>query len=884
MADDASSSTDARDADPTSSTGSGPFRWLLYGLGGLIGLVLLAAVVLPWVFPPERLKRIVVPQVEQAVQRDVTVGSIGLRVLPFPAIRITDYTVANDSSFQASGAFPDDPAVEGDALNIDLALWPLFTGTIEPTTIELVRPVVRYQVAEDGTTNFDSFAATDDAPADTTGDALPIAVSDVRLRKARVLYDDRSTGQWAELGFNGQVRAVPGADPDAIDSSGRLDGITLAYLSAPDADTTSLQNAAVDYDLLVNPSAGRVDLRRFDVSTPPVGLATSGSVSNLNSDRPSVDLSIETTDADLAQLAAIVPGGVGEGLAPRGTMNLSVVMKGPLPDSTGSTDGLTLSGEGALSGIGVDVDGTTMLADLGADLSVSLDSIAVNAIEGRLLGKPLSGRLTVREPLAEAPQLDGQLAGAADLAELSSLATEDGGAPVDIAGTVDYDLRFVGPATNTDNIRVRGPIRMADVVLPNESLREPLEIDDATVQFTGTGLQADRFALQTGEATMELAFTARRLLPLSEALAETNPALQVSFDFSADTIDLVELMPEEDASAPTYADLFTAQLAGTRVNGRPAEDVAQEVYGDVELPAFRVDGNVSIGTLLNEPQRFDNLTFDVSLRNRRLSVPNLSAGLYGGTLAGSIVLNQSAAAASAYVRDRDASVLMAATGAPIAPRHVERLPMPDTPSELSYNFELTGARADAFLRDWTTLGSFVNGTMDFSIDGNSPLTDGFLPVAQALSAGGRSLVADGGFDADFSLPKKLVERLGVSKPSFSRFERFGGPFTIENGELRIGEWSMRNAQVQSSLSGAFGLGGAVDVDLTAEMPLSMLRGSKLSGQTGGILDRLSGKDDAVPVGIAIGGTISEPSFTVDTSALQNALKELLPRGLRRLID
>jgi hypothetical protein len=274
----------------------------------------------------------------------------------------------------------------------------------------------------------------------------------------------------------------------------------------------------------------------------------------------------------------------------------------------------------------------------------------------------------------------------------------------------------------------------------------------------------------------------------------------------------------------------------------------------------------------------------VSLRNRRLSVPNLSAGLYGGTLAGSVVLDQSAAAASAYVRDGDASVLMAGTGAPIAPRRVERLPMPDTPSELSYNFELTGARADAFLRDWTTLGSFVNGTMDFSIDGTSPLTDGFLPVAQALSAGGRSLVADGGFDADFSLPKKLVDRLGVSKPSFSRFERFGGPFTIENGELRIGEWSMRNAQVQSSLSGAFGLGGAIDVDLTAEMPLSMLRGSKLSGQTGGILDRLSGKDDAVPVGIAIGGTISDPSFTVDTSALQNALKELLPRGLRRLID
>jgi hypothetical protein len=146
-------------------------------------------------------------------------------------------------------------------------------------------------------------------------------------------------------------------------------------------------------------------------------------------------------------------------------------------------------------------------------------------------------------------------------------------------------------------------------------------------------------------------------------------------------------------------------------------------------------------------------------------------------------------------------------------------------------------------------------------------------------------VANGGFSPDFGLAGKLVERLGVRRPSLSDFRRFGGPFSIEDGELRIGEWTLANNDMNSTVSGALGLGGTVDLRMQSEMPLSMLRGSKLN--TGGIsnvLNRLGGKEGTVPVGVTIGGTISDPSYNVDTSAMQDALKELLPRGLRRLID
>lgn len=889
MADEPSASpASPNESSSTDASGSpSVLRYLLYGLGGLVALVLIAAVVLPQVFPSERLKQLAIPPVEEAVQRDVTVGDIHLSVLPFPSVRITDFAIANDSAFTSAHAFEPEPAISGRALNVDVALWPLFSGTIEPTSIELVDSVVRYQVAEDGTTNFDTFAAADTAETDTTSaGGLPVDVSNFRMTGSRVLFDDRSTGQWADLGFDAQLEARSGEAPGSIDSRGTVEMSTLKYLSAPDADTTALQNATLRFDVLAALEEGTLDLRNVELDTPPIGVATSGTVSALNEARPVVDLTINTTEADLAQLAAIVPGGVGEGVAPSGTASFTLSARGPLPDSTGTRDGFSLSGNGSISSVGVDLDGATMLQNLGASIALSLDSLAVSDISGELLGKPLSGQITVRDLLADAPMLNGQLAGAADLAQLSTLAAEESGEPVDIAGAVDYDVQFSGPATDTDAIRVRGPIRLSDVRVPNESLREPLEIAAATINLTGTGVSADPFQMISGETAMQLGFTVRDLLPVSRGLAETNPAMRVAFTFSSDEIDLVELFPEADADEPLYSDLFTAQLAGTRVNGRSPEEVAAELYGDVELPAFQVNGDVQIGTLLNEPQRFDNLTFDVNLRNRRMEIPNLSGQTYGGTLKGSIVLDQSTAAASAYVRPvQGESVLMASAVGGIAPVRTETLPMPDTPTELTYDVELQDAQASSFLRDWTRLGEFVSGTMNLSISGDSPLTQGLLPVAQALTAGGRSIVANGGFSPDFGLAGKLVERLGVRRPSLSDFRRFGGPFSIEDGELRIGEWNLANNDMNSTVSGALGLGGTVDLRMQSEMPLSMLRGSKLN--TGGIsnvLNRLGGKEGTVPVGVTIGGTISDPSYNVDTSAMQDALKELLPRGLRRLID
>jgi len=991
----------ASSADPNAprSTRSRILWWGGSLLGGLLVLLLAAALLIPQLFPSEELKGYVIPPMEEATGRTVEIDEIRLRVLWTPAVSVSGFRLADREGYGP------EPAVSAEGLNVEVALWPLLTAAIEPTAVELVAPTIRYEVAEDGTANFDDLLASDSTEAEEET-SLSVPVSDFRTTGARVRYVDRSTGQSLDLDFDARLSAL--LDGEAVSSDGTVEIRALrAVLPDVQTDTLTVTDAQVDYDVAADLGTGRLDLSALTVETAPITLSTTGTVTRLAT-RPTLDLTVETTEADLAQLAAFAPAAAVEGLNPAGTLELSAAVQGPLPDSTGAMDSLSVDGTGRLAGVGLDYEGTALLRDLGADLALSLDeaalrsvegqllgadlagsvavsdptgtpqvaldvetgamtladlaafappeqveginpqgtlrldasvegpipegsssleqlaidgagqlagvgvdydgtamlrdlgadlafsgtSAAVQGIEGRFLGERLEGQVTVRDPMGDAT-VEGRLAGAANLGELSALAAKDGEEESSsIAGTADYDVQFAGPLDNPDALRPNGEVRLADVQYPYASFRHPLEVPDATVQLTGTGLSMNRFVIRSGEQTMALETTVRDLFPVSKGLAETDPAMTADFTFTADRLDLVELYPEStrDTSEVYYSQLFAATLSGSEVNGRSPEAIAKTLYGGTELPAFDVDGRVEIGTFRNDPQRIDDLGLDVQLRNRRLTLQNLSGATYDGKLAGSITLNQRESTSTSERRGPTGSVLMAAQGADAAPQATAAQSLA---SDLSYDVQLEDARAGAFLEDWTTLGRIVQGTLDLRIDGSTPLTEGFLPLAEALTAEGTSIVADGGLSLNLGVTQAIVDRLGLGTSTLTNFRRFGGPFAIENGTFEMGTWTLGGAP-EAEITGALGLGGKVDVEMRMDLPMSALRGSNIPGLVGegdgglaGAVQKLTGAgrgDATIPVRLQIGGTMREPTVEiVDKDAVRSGIQKLVKEeGLGRL--
>ncbi|WP_103028978.1 AsmA family protein [Salinibacter altiplanensis] len=972
------------------------YRLLKWGgglVGGLAVFVLGAALVLPRLFTSEQLKGYVVPPLEEATGRNVDIDAIELRALPTPAVRVSGVRLAN-----AEGYGPA-PALEARALTVDVALWPLLRLTLRPTAVALEAPVVRYEVAENGATNFDDVGTTDTTAATSSGASLAgIPVSDFRVSEAQVHYTDRSTGQAFQLDFDAQLSAR--SEGPAVTSAGTVDLRSVrALLPSVGPDTLAVQDAQATYDVRVAPSGGRIDLRTVQLDTAPITVSADGTISGLN-ERPALDLTFETGRTDLAEIAAFAPAAAVAGVNPQGTLALEGTVAGPLSDTT---EALALSATGQLAEAGVDYKGTALLRDLSADLSLALDSVAATSVDGRLLGASLAGDVSVRDlwgdprlalqletgamnladlaalappeqageynpqgtlrldataqgplpsdaasvqqlsingsgRLAEAgvdyngaallrglqaglgfsgtaasvqdldgqllgrpvsgavsvrdvfdrPQVTGQLAGTADLPRLASITGAEAIAE-SLEGRADYDVQFEGPLDAPDAIRPRGSVRLTGVQVPYESFRNPVEIPDATVQLTGTGLAMDPFPIRSGEQAVSLRASAQDLFPLSEGMAEADPALSATFTLTSDRLDLASLYPEADTSDVSYSQLFAAHLSGSAVGGESPDAIAEEAYGGLELPAYTVDGRVEIATFRNDPQRVDDLAFDVEMDDRRLRVQNLTGTTYEGTLAGSLTLDQRTSTSASTV-PASGSVWLAAA----APGRIPSAHAAAPASALTYDLELQDAQAGAVLDDWTTLGRLVTGTLTLNADGETALTEGLLPRTEAFTAIGQSLVANGGLSLDAGPAQALADVLNLPSASLRQFKRLGGPFVIKEGQFRLKTWDFGGGRFNGQVDGALGLTGGMDLEMTLQLPLSVLDDSGVTGRLGGgdgqlgsLLDTLVGEDagaEAVPVTVQLGGTMRNPSVEVlNKDAITSKIRSLAKEeGLNRL--
>jgi hypothetical protein len=161
---------------------------------------------------------------------------------------------------------------------------------------------------------------------------------------------------------------------------------------------------------------------------------------------------------------------------------------------------------------------------------------------------------------------------------------------------------------------------------------------------------------------------------------------------------------------------------------------------------------------------------------------------------------------------------------------------------------------------------------------------------------GQSLVANGGLSLDLGPASALVDALGLPGTRLKQFERLGGPFAIEEGQFQLNAWTFGGDRFDGTVEGALGLGGSVDLEMTMDLPLSMLQNSTVASRVGGddgglgdVLTKLVGgdaADDTVPVTVRFGGTMGDPSVQVlNQDAIGKKIRSIAKeQGLNRLRD
>ncbi len=226
-----------------SSPGRRVLRWTVIGLGTLVGLVVVAAVVGVLTFNPNRYKPRIIAAVQQATGRTLTLaGPIGIKLSLHPTIEAHDVALANPPGFSR----PDMARLA--ALDLRLSLAALLHGRIAIDRLVLVRPDIMLERTKAGAVNW-RFAPpvrpaaspagtaahpSTGSPGSSSGSA--VFVQDLRIEDGTLGYRDDTTGKQTILSLRqARLYAASPTAPLLLDATATVNGtpITLTGRTGP---------------------------------------------------------------------------------------------------------------------------------------------------------------------------------------------------------------------------------------------------------------------------------------------------------------------------------------------------------------------------------------------------------------------------------------------------------------------------------------------------------------------------------------------------------------------------------------------------------------------------------------------------------------------------
>jgi hypothetical protein len=645
--------------------------------------------------------------------------------------------------------------------------------------------------------------------------------------------------------MNVDARLSATRDPGsgALRSQGNIDVASIrALVDQVSADSIAIPDLTLEYEAFADLQGDSLVLQELQARVGDVPLSGSGTVHGLVGAR-TIDLTLESEEVDVARIVASLPADAqptevdASGVA---RLSLKVggrIGQGSMPEIVGSVD---------LDQVAVEYGDLGRIVSNGSGkIHFDTASLSVSPFEADVLGRRIELELDIRD--FETLFLDGHLRGSFDLARLSQLQDD----PQPMEGDVAVDIDFSGRAKDLTSLRFTGPVRLSKVSYQSESLAVPVQIASASLRLTGTGLEADAIPVRLGESDLTLSLTSRSVIVFALSGGEEDYLPFVEFSARSNRLDVSELTVDDAGFG--YGDLAAARLAGRTLDGLRPEDIARERYAGLALPPMNASGHVEIAELINPPTVARNVAFDLNMDNGVLEIRELSGSVYGGQVAGGVVLDFS-------------------SGQP--------------PFTMRYNFSLSAAQASDFLQNWTRLGSATSGLVDIDVSGESAVDESLLPAPDALDASGQATFREGRFQ-DFGIATALANQLRLDPNRMSGFQDFGGAFRIENGAFLVDDWAFAGRDLSGVVKGAAGLGGSLDLQLALEVSPSTLQNAGLvqgAGGLGDIVSQLAGDDEAIQVAIGVGGTMTNPALELDTEALQAELAARLEDAGKGLLD
>ncbi|MEA3494042.1 MAG: AsmA family protein [Candidatus Margulisiibacteriota bacterium] len=270
-------------------------KWGSIIVGSLIGLLTIAAIAFPFVFPLEKIKEIATKQISETINREVTIEKVSFNILK--GISLEKLSISNRRGFARK------PFVSADAIILRYAFWPLFKRQVLVKELRLEKPEILIEKSAGGAYNFSDMTQQRRRPApkkkEEKAPPFSLIIDTFTIRNGKIIYSDHGTRTSSEL----------------KDVKLTVSDITLALIKPIGLDFSSTA-VFKEKDIPLS-LKGQVEtnLKENKFNLPSLSLSIAGEKANISAAvsnlkyGPNINLSITSNSLTLDPLLAIFSAG-----------------------------------------------------------------------------------------------------------------------------------------------------------------------------------------------------------------------------------------------------------------------------------------------------------------------------------------------------------------------------------------------------------------------------------------------------------------------------------------------------------------------------------------------------------------------------------------------
>ena len=542
----------------------------------------------------ERLKSIILPQVQEATGSQVEVDKMSMtffRTFPRFGLELEGLVVPD-----LTGAH----VLTLDDLLLSIELIPLMRRELSISRLTLNGPNIFYTVYEDSTTNIDFLISPDHDPDEAS--QIDLSIPRITVSDGSVIYLDATTA--TNMSLNGLNADLSLFYSDIIESrvNATLESLNFEMDGTSYVNNLSLslnQSSTLDLDQeILTVTEGTLAIRGLSLNLL-------GSISNWSSGQTNLSLQFTSASENFGELLRLAPSDYDEalnGLVTRGTLSIDGSIEGILnEDSIPDIDLAILVSEGYMQ----NPDLPEAIEDIHLELLFSNELATIRNLRARAGVNSITGSGEIVNPLEDDARFSMDLDGDVNLNTISSFYPIDELGIENLAGLLKVNANASGRIDQPEEAIFSGLFNLSDGLLKYADVPRAIENINFIANANQDRIEISESGFTAADNRMTLSGSIIRPLDENERTVDINSV--INFDLGT----IKEFYPIDEDTLAMRGSL----VADISLRGKPDPDQIETL---LQQSTFYLTNGYLYHSIVNNP--LEDITFRAVANGRRLNI------------------------------------------------------------------------------------------------------------------------------------------------------------------------------------------------------------------------------------------------------------------------